>query len=329
MIIAIGLLLLLFSRVDIAAVFDTLVMVNPLVFAAALMCYLLIRYVMAWQMSLGLSVVSMSLSIWDLFKIKLIAGFYSLLVPGELVAGGVAWYRLARPRARAAEAAALLVYFRLVNMLVLLGIGLLGLYARPMPGLLRIRTVVGVMGAGVACLLLPFFSPAFTRILRINARAVLRRYHAPRWLLSQVRALWGAVLAFHSLATPSRSLLVVGMSLLMHALGVVNYALLAEAVGLHLSVFVLGWIRTFVAIVQLIPVSVGGLGLREAGLVLLLRDYGTDERQALSFALLVLGDKVAGAIVGGILEARHLVLGAPRSTRVFDDVDDMEALGSD
>ncbi|MFW9944857.1 MAG: lysylphosphatidylglycerol synthase domain-containing protein, partial [Candidatus Sifarchaeia archaeon] len=46
--------------------------------------------------------------------------------------------------------------------------------------------------------------------------------------------------------------------------------------------FVIGWISTFVTIIQLIPISIAGLGIREASYAVLLNEYGISPEQAIS-----------------------------------------------
>lgn len=60
--------------------------------------------------------------------------------------------------------------------------------------------------------------------------------------------------------------------------------------------------RSLVVIIQMVPVSIAGLGVREISLVFLMRDYGVPPVQAVSLSLLVFSLTVVGGMMGGLLE---------------------------
>jgi hypothetical protein len=61
--------------------------------------------------------------------------------------------------------------------------------------------------------------------------------------------------------------------------------------------------------------AVAGLGLREASVVLILREYGVVEAQALTFSLAIFGLLVIAGLTGGALEAWDLLFGRFRRKR--------------
>jgi uncharacterized membrane protein YbhN (UPF0104 family) len=64
----------------------------------------------------------------------------------------------------------------------------------------------------------------------------------------------------------------------------------------------------------MIPISVAGLGVREAGLVVSLQAYGVNPADALALSMLLLGKKILRAGFGGLLELRHAFLRRSAST---------------
>jgi hypothetical protein len=74
------------------------------------------------------------------------------------------------------------------------------------------------------------------------------------------------------------------------------------AVDIHLSIFVIGWISSFVTIVQMIPISIAGLGVREVSYAVLLSDYGISPEQAISFSITIFAVFVIVGLVGGLFE---------------------------
>ncbi|MBN1992350.1 MAG: flippase-like domain-containing protein [Anaerolineae bacterium] len=305
-------LALLFTQVDFAAVPHTLSRLDLRLFIIALASFFLLRYIYAYQLSLGLDLLQMRFSIFELFKIKLIAGFYSLLLPGELAGGGATWYKLSRPERKGIQAGALLIYFRLVDTLVLLGVGLIGMWFDARLASPYFRTIVGMMFGGVMLLWLPFCSATVTSLIAHLSRPLLSRLPLPTWLYAKGCAAWEALIAFQGLANGRTIGLVLGLSLLARSLGVFNVYLLALALDIHQPIFVIGWLTALTAIINMMPVSVAGLGVREASFVLLLNDYGISEARALSLSLIIFGAAVVGGLAGGLFEAGDWLQGGRR-----------------
>ncbi len=292
----------IFTQIDFISVVETLSLVDVRLLGAVFALFFGIRLIWAYQMSLGLILTRMRFTVLDLLKINLISGFYGLVVPGNLVAGGAAsWYKLSRGAGQGVEALALLVHFRLVNTLTLLGIGLVGVWFDPHLGSPGVKAVVGAMFAGVVLLLLLFFSPGVTSLVGRLGHPLLHCLPVPSWIQGKARTIWQTLTAFQGL-TKLTTAVIIGLSLLSHALRIFNFYLVALAIDIHLSPFLICWIRALLDIIQIIPISIGGLGIRELSLVLLLRDYGIPESQALSLSLAVFSIMVVGGIVGGILE---------------------------
>jgi uncharacterized membrane protein YbhN (UPF0104 family) len=92
-------------------------------------------------------------------------------------------------------------------------------------------------------------------------------------------------------------------------LGLLSLYMLAQALQLDVSFAALGWIRSLVALAMFLPISIGGLGVREATFIALLVPYGITTEDALTLSLLVFARGLVFAIAGGIIEARRSLFG--------------------
>ena len=72
----------------------------------------------------------------------------------------------------------------------------------------------------------------------------------------------------------------------------------SQALGLHLGITVLLAFMPAVAMAQVLPISVSGLGLREGALVLFLRPLGVSYGHAIALGLLVYGLNLAVSLLG-------------------------------
>jgi glycosyltransferase 2 family protein len=98
------------------------------------------------------------------------------------------------------------------------------------------------------------------------------------------------------------------LSMGVHGLGILAWWALARGLGLDLGVLEIAWVRSAALVVGLLPVTVGGLGLREGAVVALLAVLGVSSVDALSLSLLAFTVTVLGVgVVGGIVEASQLM----------------------
>ncbi len=68
--------------------------------------------------------------------------------------------------------------------------------------------------------------------------------------------------------------------------------------------FNLGWVRTVLVVVLMLPISWSGFGVREGSLILLLRPYGVLPEAAVGLSLLIFFRGALRALVGGLVETR-------------------------
>jgi glycosyltransferase 2 family protein len=106
---------------------------------------------------------------------------------------------------------------------------------------------------------------------------------------------------------------VVGLALSTFFFSVAMYALVGEAVGASCGWPALCLIVSLVAVVRMLPISLGGLGVGEETFVVLIGLFGIEADKAAPIALVVLGVGVAMSLAGGLLLLRRMVfLAAPK-----------------
>ena len=110
---------------------------------------------------------------------------------------------------------------------------------------------------------------------------------------------------------PAAALGVLAVSCAYQLTVVVASWMAAHALGLHVGITVLLAFVPAVAIAQVIPISVGGLGLREGAFVLFLHPLGVSSSQAIALGLLVYGMNLTVSLLG----APAFAVG-PRQARV-------------
>jgi uncharacterized membrane protein YbhN (UPF0104 family) len=93
----------------------------------------------------------------------------------------------------------------------------------------------------------------------------------------------------------------IALSVVVQGTIVAIHVLIAQALRVHVSVAALAAVIAIATITAALPISVNGLGLREAAYVWSLAVYGLGHDRALAFAFIVLGLLLASSAVGGVV----------------------------
>lgn len=90
-------------------------------------------------------------------------------------------------------------------------------------------------------------------------------------------------------------------SAVIQMLIIVSYWLIAEALSLNIGLTSFLFIVPFTSIVASIPITIGGIGLRENALAFLVALFGASESQAALFSFLILFIILFNALLGGLV----------------------------
>lgn len=226
--------------------------------------------------------------------------FYGLFLPGAISGGLIRWQKLNQVHNDRARNATNIAMGRLISLLVasLVGIACWSLDRRAgiHEGLLLMGAVVGL----TFLYLLVMHSPISGK-LEQQLENRLGSWPKARAALLQI------LRSFSELyRTPGNELLrLLVISLVYHLCGIVAFYLFSLALRLDVDPFALGWIRSYVLIATLLPISFAGIGVREGVLTLLLPAYGVSPSGAVALGLLLLLRNLVNALIGAVLEADY------------------------
>jgi glycosyltransferase 2 family protein len=85
-----------------------------------------------------------------------------------------------------------------------------------------------------------------------------------------------------------------------------NY-LFCIAPGISIGYIQLLWVVAAVSLVQSLPISIAGVGVREGAYVYLLGLQGVAEPIALALSLLIFGTQILLALMGGLLQLKEVL----------------------
>jgi uncharacterized membrane protein YbhN (UPF0104 family) len=92
-----------------------------------------------------------------------------------------------------------------------------------------------------------------------------------------------------------------GLSAIFYGIYIGMHLLIGNGLGISLSPWAFVVVTTLTSIVGMLPVSLGGLGLREGSYLYLLSLYGIDKSLGLAFGVAVLAVNVTLSLIGGAI----------------------------
>jgi uncharacterized membrane protein YbhN (UPF0104 family) len=235
----------------------------------------------------------------EVLKADLAGQLYGLGLPGGLAAGGaIRLWRLAGKHGRTSSVLGGLATSRLLEVLcqAVIASAMLPLVA----GRLESPALWSVPVAGLLAAALAAYSIAWSPRLLLRAAIALNRRLPHGWRPRARRIVLGLI----SVRRPGFSghAIILAQGLSRHLLGAVAVVLIAWALHAELALSAALWARAFVSIVMLLPLSIAGMGVREAGYVLMLAPFGVPPATALALGLLVFVGLVILALAGALVE---------------------------
>lgn len=295
--VALCFLALIFYNIPVTTVLDAFDQVDIGPLCLAFGTALSVQYLCAMRLRILSDSQRLGLTTWQLLEINLATRFYGLfLLGGNITALAIRLYKMTRQRLNLPGAAVALLADRMVATVLLCFTGV----------------VFGLLSGTAVQMLWLLLLGATGLALAVVSLLLLQWPILPRWRPHgrRGRKAIQKLGALHRALQESRSIGARGLvqlcllSVLANLVGSCGYWLVADATGLSLSLVAVGWLRAVMLFVTLVPISTAGIGVREAGAVLVLQAFGVDAAAAVAFSLLAFGTSiVATGLLGGVLEA--------------------------
>jgi uncharacterized protein (TIRG00374 family) len=301
-VISLGVLAILLSKVDLEQVLRLMKEMDWLLFVAALLLFLSGSLVRAYRWGSLVWSLGVQVSWWRLVALYFVGAFFSLFLPTGVGGDAVKMYELSRDDGKTAAAISSVVVDRFLGLFVLLAMALLALVGGYRLVTPEARLIIAVLFVGslIGVVLV---------LQRTWIEALGRRLGLDR-LLGRIKILRELYESLH-LYGKAALLRATTASIVWNLILVLGYYLLGLAVGIDLSLWCFFLFIPIISVLLMVP-SLGGLGIREGGTVLLFSQVGVDQHQALALALAfdltLLANGLIGAviyIVQGVWEARQ------------------------
>jgi len=298
--IGIAALALVIIKSDAQALLEALRNTRLALLPLAVIASFVVTWLMAYRWRAILSGRGLSIKTQRLFLFYLIGIFFTSFVPGGGVSGDVARLIYVDREVRdKALVLSTLVYERLIGVFTLLLIGLSAtLMTRAYGQTDRVIYVSeGILAAAfiiIAALMSSYISSWLAHVIRkIGHR------------LRMVRVAEAAARTLESISVLRRDsgllLRTSILSVLIRIVWSLGCYVVSRAMGLPIDMLTLFAFISLVDLVRLMPISIGGLGVREWTVIALFATVGITREQALTFSILAFAPIYLEAVVGGVL----------------------------
>jgi glycosyltransferase 2 family protein len=290
-----GLLVYLIAQTDVGKMASVLSKANPIFLAAGAVMMYAQFYFSAVRWRVLLAAAGISVPLQRLVNSYLASNFISSFLPSRYSADIYRTYDLATHSQRPFDSAAAVFMERLTGLLVLAGLGLVAsLFChRIVPVASLSLYIVAVYAALLVGLWLVFNDSAYRALDRVLAgigpeklRRIVKKFHAA---VAQYRGRTGMFVRIGAV-----SLLFYGQAFLIVQCS-------AWALGVHVPFLYVAQVVPVVFVLEALPISINGLGVREGAFTFFLTKLGVAAEEAVAISLILLFLRVFYALVGGVI----------------------------
>ena len=283
-------------RYDVARIIKILLSISPSAISIILIIYIIGLYIAAakWHLLLNDS------DIKQLFLLSLIAQYYSLILPGQIAGEVVKMYKLGHGHQCAERVAVSVVIDRVTGLISLILVGLAGLIWSKEGISEHITPWFVLFFIILAGVLFSLHFSSFEVAVRKLFLLIQNSFHRAEKIVNTGFRFIDAWRQY--LRNPLILLKSLFYGIAFQLINVCIYLMFANAIGISLPFSDWCWIFGVISMVVFLPITIGGIGLREGGFVFILGNLGILSEKALALSLSLFGLRVLGAFIGGITE---------------------------
>lgn len=236
--------------------------------------------------------------------LTIISQYYSVVLPGQISGEFVKIYRLAKDPENAAIAASSIIADKISGMIALVLTALFG------------AVYSSSVNKGIVIFLIVSLVLFFILLVIGESRAVRKALSRLSGIFLLRRALSGPsknsindfFTAWHTFTRkPVQLVINLLLSIIAQISSVYIVVLLAKDLDIHIALYDWFWVFGMVSLAVLLPVSIGGIGVREGSFMTLLMPFGISPDRSMALSFLLFFFIIVVACVGCILEYKNFI----------------------
>ncbi|MCL2223636.1 MAG: flippase-like domain-containing protein [Defluviitaleaceae bacterium] len=230
-----------------------------------------------------------------LLYVRLVSNAYSVILPGQMAAEGVRIYMLGNKEKKYSQAGVAVVLDKIISVLMLFVFGLVGMITTRSLGI----GTAAVFVVGIVVLFLFIFLLEFS-FFYCKINNLLRFFCKSGGKIGKIFSFAVTLLENWKSYTKDRVRLLKNSlyALLFHLTLSLSGTLMTYGIGGGFYLLDWLWIHAVFTFALILPISIGGMGVREGSLIALLGIIGVVPEQALAVSFSFLTLKLAQALVG-------------------------------
>lgn len=229
-----------------------------------------------------------------IFVITLESCFYSLVLPGQLLGESTKILLLSPDKGKLSQRVLAVFIDKVLNCIVLLWLGTLGLFCSAGLYGRKMRMLFLIVSLGVTVIFMAGMSNCFCLTFKKIIEKI--RIEKIQMVVDKYFFMWTEYSKDKKALFCSAA-----FGIVYHLIINLIYCVLAAGLSIKLSFWNFCWVNALLTFILLLPVSIGGLGMREASMVGLLGMFGVADDVAFSFSILIFCVQMIRAIIGGML----------------------------
>ena len=318
-VLSFGLIGLLLTRLSLNDLILTLRSIGIFPFFLALSLLLVRVIVSSYRWKVMIAVKDIHISLRALISYYFVGIFFNLLLPTTLGGDVARGYKLSIYSKKKIDSATSVLMERFIGLSTLLIISLASLlynfkYIKD--------TKVTFIVFGVSAAYFLFFGVLFSEVTVRKIESITKTFAF--WNLGDKISRF-----YNSLHTfiDDKPVLAktFGLSVIYQVVGIFAVFLLSQSIGLDISLVYFLTIMPIIFVITMIPVSIGGLGIREGSFVFFLTREGVSTVNALSLSLLFYAQIIIIGIIGAIIYGVDRYHRSPKSGFLMNQQMDLES----
>lgn len=237
--------------------------------------------------------------IGDLFRLNLIAQFYTLILPGQIAGEAVKTVILGKSKNDFEGIAVSVIVDKITGFLGLFIIMLVGLFlTNILYSKIMLWSILSAFAIGIFFLFCLQINFIFNIIDQFLNRIEIKYPKLKKIVFSLQKA-------FHAWHIYSKSVITLLISIsggiIYQFMGVLLFYIFANNMIISIPLIDWFWIVGLLSIALFLPITIGGIGVREGTLVGILGTLGIVQEKALALSFVIFGVQIITSLIGGIV----------------------------
>jgi len=302
--LSLSLITFFFLKVDIVQMVNYLTSCHFIWLWWAIIISFLAIAVTTYKWQILLKTLRVEIEFKKLFSLNFIGVFYSLFVPGGQISGEVIkGIKLISLCKRSNEVLISIAVDKLTGILALVILALIGIFVQH--SIIKdYKLLTGILAilVGITLFALVTLNRQSVFLAEKTGRLIFEREKL-RFFKKYILHLWNSFKTYRENMGGLGE--VIGYSFVYQLLVCIICYFIALSLKIQISFIVFIWITSIAFIIQALPISISGIGVREGTFIFLLAPYQVPTSQALALSLIIFGIMIITGLVGGIIEIKN------------------------